>query len=302
MPDSSSKNGEAARIDFASSASSGPLIFDNRLQADGVTLVQCRAPANPTGSRVVSPQTTIVVPTGPAFELDWQAADSDCTQTSMISRGRVMVYAGGVPVWKRWHGTPSILVMALGPKFLETIRQQVFEPNNGSTLRTAAGIDDPIADELVRLAGLELGTGGAHGRLYIESLATTLAVHVLHNYGAEKAVVRRTGGLDPVQLRRVLDYIEAHIPEDLGLSTLASIAGLSPDHFGDAFKTATGLAPYQYALDRRVARACELLLRDRAFTVTQVALMVGFSSQSHLTTQFKRVMGVTPARFRRLST
>ena len=297
MPDSSPSE-DTVLVDFASTGSSTPIIFDNRLQAGGVTLVRCRTRPNSAGARLVSPQTTIVVPAGPAFELDWRLPDGDGLESGIISRGRVMLYPAEAPVWKRWHGAPSIFVMALAPGFLGDIRQRVFEPSNGTDLRTSIGVEDPVADHLLRAAARELNAGGAHGRLFVESVATSLAVHLLQRYDASKPLPRRSGGLDVAQLRRVIDHIEAHLAGDLGLSELASITGLSPDHFGDAFKAATGLAPYQYVIDRRVARAADLL-RDPGLMVVQVALAVGFSSQSHLTTQFQRVMGVTPARFRR---
>jgi len=299
VPDSSSANGEVAHVDFTASASSTPLIFDNRLQAGGIALVRCRTQPNPTGKDMVSPQTVIAVPAGPAFNLDWRQPGGDRMDSRTIARGRVMVYPGDVPVWKRWHGSPSLFVMALDPTFVEETRQRVFEPSNGSHLRTLIGIDDPFADDLLRVAARELAGGGVHGRLFLESLATTLTVHLLQQCEAGKPVPSRHGGLAPTQLRRVLDHINVHLAEDLALSDLAAMAGLSPDHFGDAFKVTTGLAPYQYVIDRRISRARELLAQNRDLSVAEVALAVGFSSQSHLTTHFRRVAGITPARFRR---
>ena len=298
MPDSSA-NDEVAQVDFTANASSTPLIFDNRLQAGGITLVRCRTHSNPAGKKMVSPQTTIVAPAGPAFDLDWRPPGGDHVQSCTIGRGRVMVYPGDVPVWKRWHGSPSLFVMALDGTFVEETRQRVFEPSNGSRLRTLIGIDDPFANDLLRVAARELAAGGVHGRLFLESLATTLAVHLLQHYDAGKPIPPRHGGLGPAQLRRVLDHINAYLTEDLALSDLASMVGLSPDHFGDAFKMTTGLAPYQYVIDQRISRARELLGQKRDLSVAEVALAVGFSSQSHLTTHFRRVTGITPARFRR---
>jgi AraC family transcriptional regulator len=298
VPDAPIRSGDAAVVDFASAASAGPLVLQDRLTAGNLTLVRCLARPNPMGSRIVSPQTTVVVPIGPAFELDWQPPGSDHVETTTIGRGRVMLYPAEVPVWKRWRGSPSIFVMALSSAFVDDIRSHAFEPNNGSTLRTFVGLEDPIADDLVRVAEREMREGGMRGPLFIESLATSLTVHLLQTYGGDQASGRRPGALEPTQLRRVVDYVEAHLGGDLTLADLAAVVGLSPHHFGDAFKAATGLAPYQYVIDRRVERACRLL-RDTNTTVAQVAGAVGFSSQSHLTTQFRRVTGITPARFRR---
>lgn len=298
MPYGPQADGANALVDFTATGSDTPLVFQDRLQAGGVTLVRCRAPANPDGVRIISPQTTIVVSSGPAFDLDWQSPDSGRVQSSTIGRGRIMLYEADVPVWKRWHSAPSIFVVALAPEFLENVRQTAFEPSNGPSLRTFAGLEDQVAYRLARLAERELRAGGAGGRVYVESLGTALAVHVQRTYGGDRQVERRTGGLPPAELRRVTEYVAAHLGNNIGLTDLAAVVGLSPHHFGGAFKTATGLSPHQYIIDRRVERARELL-RDRQRTLAEVASTTGFSSQSHLTTNFRRVMGITPARFRR---
>ena len=298
MPDGPQADGENALVDFTAADSGTPLIFEDRLHAGGITLVRCRAPANPGGGRIVSPQTTIVVSAGPAFDLEWQTPEGERRQSSTIGRGRVMLYEAGVPVWKRWHGAPSIFVVALAPEFVEHVRQTAFEPSNGARLLTFAGLEDRVAYRLTRLAERELRAGGSGGRVYIDSLATVLTVHVLRTYGGDRRIERRVGGLAPAQVRRVTEYVAAHLADNVGLAELAGVAGLSPHHFGGAFKAATGMSPHQYVIERRIERAQELL-RNHELSLAQVALAAGFSSQSHLTTNFHRVTGITPARFRR---
>jgi hypothetical protein len=86
-----------------------------------------------------------------------------------------------------------------------------------------------------------LSEGGAGGRLYLEGLATLLTVHLLRGYSSSKpSPLPHRGGLASRQMRRVLDYIEAHPTDELGLVELATIAGLSSHHFGQAFKTSVG--------------------------------------------------------------
>jgi AraC-like DNA-binding protein len=85
---------------------------------------------------------------------------------------------------------------------------------------------------------------------------------------------------------------------DSGLVELAAIAGLSPHHFVGAFKISVGKPPHRFVMERRVQRAVELL-RDGNRTIAEIANAAGFSSQSHLTANFRRVTGLTPGRFRR---
>jgi AraC family transcriptional regulator len=122
-----------------------------------------------------------------------------------------------------------------------------------------------------------------------------LTVHLLRSYGSpERSPIPHRGGLAPRQARRVLDYIDAHLTDELGFVELAAIAGLSPHHFVEAFKISVGKSPHQFVI---VQRALDLL-RDDDRSIAEVAHTAGFASQSHLTANFRRVTGLTPGRFR----
>lgn len=105
-------------------------------------------------------------------------------------------------------------------------------------------------------------------------------------------------GLARWRLTRVLDYIEANFRRPLSLDELSQIAGLSRIRFGAQFREATGVTPYAFMLQRRIAY-CQQLLRESNMPLVEVALMAGFSSQAHFTTIFSRVTGVSPGQWRR---
>jgi AraC-like DNA-binding protein len=69
-------------------------------------------------------------------------------------------------------------------------------------------------------------------------------------------------------------------------------------HFAAQFRVATGLRPHEFVLRRRISRAQERLVTSR-LRLVDVALGVGFQTQAHFTTVFKRVVGQTPDRWRR---
>ncbi len=110
---------------------------------------------------------------------------------------------------------------------------------------------------------------------------------------------RRAAGdsLDDGRLGRVVDYIEHGLGGEITVDELAEVSGLSPGYFVGAFKRALGKTPHQYLTERRVARACELL-HDPHRAIIDVAMDVGFSSQSHLTSVFRKFMKTTPAAYR----
>jgi AraC family transcriptional regulator len=114
----------------------------------------------------------------------------------------------------------------------------------------------------------------------------------------EEAVRGFRGGLPGRKLRAVLEYIHQHLVTNLTLRDLAAVAHLSPYHFARLFKISTGLPPRQYIIGRRVERAKQLLRGDDDLTLAQVAARAGFCDQGHFTRHFKRLVGVTPKRFR----
>jgi AraC-like DNA-binding protein len=108
---------------------------------------------------------------------------------------------------------------------------------------------------------------------------------------------RARGGLPPRTMRRIDEFIEVHISENIELSMLATIAQLSTYHFAREFKRWTGVTPHKYLVRKRVERAKDMLARTN-YSLTEVALAAGFSDQSHLARHFRQVVGSTPRQFR----
>jgi len=106
------------------------------------------------------------------------------------------------------------------------------------------------------------------------------------------------GGLPPRMLRRVQEYVDSHLSENLELEQLALTAGLSLHHFARAFKTSVGVPPHQFVLQRRLSLARDLLIgTDRL--IADIAIAAGFSDQSHLSRTFRKAFAVSPIAFRR---
>jgi transcriptional regulator of acetoin/glycerol metabolism len=106
------------------------------------------------------------------------------------------------------------------------------------------------------------------------------------------------GGLTAAAMRRVREYIEAHLNDTIELVELSAIAGLSVFHFARQFKQSTGVTPHYYLVRKRVERAKELSAGSD-LSLSEIAFATGFSDQSHLTRHFRQMFGVTPGQFRR---
>src|SRR5262249_43712135 len=146
---------------------------------------------------------------------------------------------------------------------ISDVWQRGFEAAGAFEIRSSIGVDDSVIRHLGALGLQELRKGGPGGRLYAEALAATLSVHLLRNYGTSgRMPVQHKGGLAPLQMRRVIEYIDAHLTDDLGITELAEIANLSPHHFGEAFKSSVGISPHRFVIERRIRQAL-YLLHDR---------------------------------------
>ena len=106
------------------------------------------------------------------------------------------------------------------------------------------------------------------------------------------------GGMAPLTLRRICEHIEREIANTIRLQELADIAGLSIAHFSRAFRQSMGMPPRRYMSQRRIEAAAERI-RDTSLPLSEIALSLGFSDQSHFTRVFVRLRGETPAMFRR---
>jgi AraC family transcriptional regulator len=106
------------------------------------------------------------------------------------------------------------------------------------------------------------------------------------------------GGLQAWQQKRVVEFIEEHIAEDVSLAVLAELADLSLYHFARAFKQSFGAPPHRYHMMRRMDRA-RCLLQRPALSVTEIGIQIGFRETSSFTRAFRKLTGLTPTEYRR---
>jgi AraC family transcriptional regulator len=143
-----------------------------------------------------------------------------------------------------------------------------------------------------------LDGSGIDDHAYAETLGLLLLWELRHAADLKPSRLNSPrGGLTAGQLRRIKEFIDAEISNDVTISDLAAVAGLSQFHFIRAFKDSIGLPPYQYVLSERIQRARELL-SNRDLSIAEVALAVGFSDASQLNRVFRKFVGVTPTAFR----
>lgn len=215
-----------------------------------------------------------------------------------ISPGMMIVAPTGTACDYEKHGPSEQLVLGL-PK------ARVAELAEQATGRPVADLGachqffrDPLVETLCARMWDEAESGNPHGALFADHALGTIVAAFLTRAGRPPKEPKRAQALSGARLARVLGYIADNLGESIALAELAGVAHLSEFHFARLFKRATGLAPHQYVIARRVERA-SALIREGKLSLAVVAATVGFASQSHLNRHFKRVVGCTPAEYRK---
>jgi AraC family transcriptional regulator len=167
--------------------------------------------------------------------------------------------------------------------------------------RHVCGAQDEVINQIGLSVLSEMMTPTAAGRMFTETASLLLAARLLHAHwdaGSVRLPIERRHRLDERRLRRVLDYVEEHLADDVAVADLANVACLSIFYFTRAFSAAVGMPPHRYVSQRRLERA-KTMIAAGATSIAEMAFMCGFSSQSSFTRAFRRATGLTPAMYRR---
>jgi AraC family transcriptional regulator len=246
-----------------------------------------------------SPRVVLSIHVGPSV-------DVDCRRGGVRHRGTnihgdiEIIPPKMAGVWEL-KTRDTALVLGIKPQLLRSIVEESGADPRKLEVRNRFQARDPQIEHIAWGLKAEMEKGYPCGRIYMDSLATGLAAVLVRNHSsfARPFEVAR-GGLPVRNLRKVLAFIEDNLSQDLGLSEIAEVGGLSVSHFKAQFRKSVGLPAHQYLVRRRVDRAA-MLLRNGKLPIGQIALETGFCHQSHLAMHTRRVLGLTPQEIRNSS-
>jgi AraC family transcriptional regulator len=233
----------------------------------------------------------IVLHSGTPASLEWRLEGRE--KAALFSDGEAIVNPAGLFAAPRWSAEVELLLLAVHPGFAQRIAEDMGHRGN-LELVPHFHFRDELLKQLACNLIAEFEQASPPDRIYSESLAHTLVAHLVRKYSVSR-IGRHEGkhGLPQRRLARVIDYIEAHLGEDLSLKHIAEVAELSPSHFLTLFKRSTGLAPHRYVMMHRLEKA-KVLLRQTKMPIADIAGQTGFADQSHLTRSMRRHIGLTP--------
>src|SRR5499425_2696784 len=202
------------------------------------------------------------------------------------------------PHSEQWIGTADMehLIVSISDAALAA----ACEGTGGSVeLQPRWKMTDERLSSLLAAVNSERVAGFPSGRLFLDSVEQALAAALINGYAVRHRPVRTyRGGLSPVRLRKVKEFVHAKMEDELSLRELAQCVGLSTPHFSEMFRKSTGETPHQFVLRLRVERAKEKL-RSAEPRVLDVAIACGFKTQQHFARVFRQLCGATPTEYRR---
>jgi AraC family transcriptional regulator len=207
-----------------------------------------------------------------------------------------------VPAGHRFHGWETPRVLTRVTYFYIDLQDRLFDPGSSITSPTISPrlffFNQAVWDTVLKLKA-EVGNSDPSSRQYVEALSIVLVHELIRLEQTTSGAARPVhGGLPLRQQKRLAEFIDEHLAEEISLATLAGLVDLSVYHFARAFKQSFSVPPHSYHMIRRMDRARSLLRRS-AFSVTQIGSQIGFRETSSFTRAYRKFAGVTPSKYRR---
>lgn len=243
---------------------------------------------NSTGPELpetVLTQHGIVLSLNPTHDVEVKFAGARMVRGS-AEPATVSIHPAGLPYGARRlrasHERRQLIVLGLEPQFVRSVmgtRRYELIPSFGRR--------DVFVETVLKALVKDVREGYPADAVYGQSLLVALAAHLARHSG--RTVEGRRDGLR--------DFIHDHLYQSLSLTQLAAQAQCDVRSFTRWFKAEFGMPAHRYVMAARVERARSLLL-DSQRSLADIALLCGFNTQSHMTTVFRRFVGVTPGTFR----
>jgi len=218
-------------------------------------------------------------------------------QTEQLANGSVAIVPATAAHQVSWNQENTFTLLFLEPNQLAQVAHETVNGDRVELMPQFA-MPDPLIHTIGQALQAEMAANGLGSRLFVDSLTTALSIHLLRHYSTlTRTITSENRSLTHTQVQQAIDYIHIHLERDLSLAEIASVVNISPTYFASLFKRAMGISPHQYVIQQRVEQAKFMLLKTD-LAIVDIASKVGFSSQSHLTQQFKRLTGMTPKQVR----
>ena len=232
-------------------------------------------------------------------QMDVAVAIGGREQNLIVPADRPTIIAPESPWSVTWRNDIVALNVFVKGHVLTEVANELFESDvNAVEVLSKVGVEDRSMAWLLYSLKEALYEPQGHANLKVDHISRALAADILrkHVVPLHEAPVAQ-GGLTVAQTKLVADYIREHLPSKIVLKDLTALIGLTQTIFIQRFTASFGMSPHRYVTEARIGRARKLL-KNSNLPIVQIATLCGFADQSHLTAAFRRIVGLTPARYR----
>lgn len=269
---------------------------ENILEAhcDGMTIRTGRLAESDVTEHAYDDHILIAPCTNASMTLGHRSHCGDMLATRVSDRHVALVPARQVHS-TQWNPLAQATTILVRPAFLRELLRSEGRMSPDLTANYAS--IDPFMWHMARSIEIQMHTRRKLEKSFIDSIAMVVGHHLLSNYAETPYQAGLMGGLSAYKVRSATEYVREHYQEDIGFKDIAEHLKMSPFHFARMFKHSTGESPHRFIMRCRIDIAKKLLIEgDRG--IADIALDVGYKSQSYFTTRFAQFVGATPAAFR----
>ena len=222
---------------------------------------------------------------------------SDSVKVEKINYGDVAIVPAYIDRWRRVESeTSEKVILTIEPDLLSDIAQKTIGTDKIKLIPSFARSNLLIQSIALNIKA-ELDSDN-YNQLYVESLFNTLIMYLLRNQCIIELKPRQpNNALPPHKLTQALSYIDRNLDENIKINDIAELLGISQYYFCRLFHQSTGVSPYRYVIQQRITRVKKLIKKGN-FSLSDISLECGFSSQSQMTHHFRKLVGITPKTYR----
>jgi AraC family transcriptional regulator len=277
---------------FAPAAAAGTLLSSASLGWRGIIVERHRREAQEVPESYVVGHGLAICTAKEPILFGWK--DGKAWREAMWNPGEFHLVTHGQRNTPRWLKTFDAISLVLDPQFVAQVVKAGTAADSVEFAAQRWAYDATVA-RYAEAFRRELTGETGYGPLYADTLTIGYTLHLLSKYAiAKPKVPLPRGKLNSFQLRRAIEFIQAHLVENVSLLAMAEQANVSAFHFARQFRATVGLPPHQFVLRQRIQRSLGLIKAGK-LPLAQIAVESGFHDQSHFTHAFRKVLRVTPA-------
>lgn len=214
-----------------------------------------------------------------------------------LMAGETELIAPGRPHTGQWEAGSEVVVILVPPSAFERAADEILVRSKFTILDREFSTE-PFINQIASSLREQFHASTGVSRLFVESSGYLLAEHILRNYATTAPRHSYRERLDEKRVAHLVRFVDGNIEGPLTVADMAGAMGMGVHRFARSLRLAHGCTPHQFVQVRRVQLA-KMMLKEKGTSLAEIALRLGFASQSHFTTVFRRSTGVTPNTYRR---